>query len=63
MENIEFIKIKIPEQKRTIKMFYDLVEMAKIDKVEYLIVMTPKQFEQLKTEKMIYDKIKGEKCE
>lgn len=60
MENIEFIKIKIPEEKRQIKMFYDLVEMAKIDRAEYLVVMTPKMFEQLKTEKMIYDKIKGE---
>lgn len=58
MQNVEFIRIKIPSEKEEKRMFYRLTEMARIDKAEYLIVMTPKMFEQLKTEKFMYDKMK-----
>lgn len=56
---MDFIKIKIPEEKKEIRKFYELVEMARVDKAEYLIVMTPKMFEQLKTEKFLFDQIKN----
>lgn len=58
---MDFIKIKIPEEKKEIRKFYELVEMARVDKAEYLIVMTPKMFEQLKTEKFLFDKMRGDK--
>lgn len=56
---MDFIKIKIPEEKKEIRKFYELVEMARVEKAEYLIVMTPKMFEQLKTEKFLFDQIKN----
>lgn len=55
-----YIKIKVPAEQEEKRVFYRLLEMARIDRAEYLVVMTPEMFEQLKTEKMIYDKIKGE---
>ena len=61
MENVEFAKIKVPPEKNEAKLFYRLIEMARKEKIEYLVVMTPQMFEQLKTEKFIFDKMKGER--
>lgn len=63
MEEIEtrYFKVKIPPEKKEMRQFFRLVEAARKEKVEYFVVMTPDMFEQLKTEKMIFDKIKGER--
>ena len=61
MQSVEFIRIKIPPEKDEKKLFYRLLEMARIDKADFLIVMTPQMLDQLKTEKMMYDKMKENK--
>jgi len=58
MQSVEFIRIKIPPKDEEKKLFYRLLEMARIDKAEFLVVMTPQMLEQLKTEKFMYDKMK-----
>lgn len=58
MQSVEFIRIKIPPEKEEKRLFYRLLEMARIDKADFLIVMTPQMLDQLKTEKMLYDKMK-----
>lgn len=65
MEEIEtrYFKVKIPPEKKEMRQFFKLVEVARKEKIDYFVVMTPDMFERLKTEKMIYDKMKGEKDE
>lgn len=62
MEEIEtrYFKVKIPPEKKEMRQFFKLVEVARKEKIDYFIVMTPDMLERLKTEKMIYDKMKGE---
>lgn len=62
MEEIEtrYFKVKIPPEKKEMRQFFKLVEAARKEKLEYFVVMTPEMLEQLKTEKMLYDKMKGE---
>lgn len=62
MEEIEtrYFKVKIPPEKKEMRQFFKLVEVARKEKIDYFVVMTPDMFERLKTEKMIYDKMKGE---
>lgn len=61
MEEIRFAKIKVPPEKSEMKEFFKLIEMARKEKVEYFVVMTPDMLEQLKTERFMFDKMKGEK--
>lgn len=65
MEEIEtrYFKVKIPTEKKEMRQFFKLVKVARKEKIDYFVVMTPDMFERLKTEKMIYDKMKGEKDE
>jgi len=62
MEDIEtrYFKVRIPPEKKEMRQFFRLVEVARKEKLEYFVVMTPEMLEQLKTEKMLYDKMKGE---
>lgn len=62
MEEIEtrYFKVKIPPEKKEMRQFFKLVEVARKEKIDYFVVMTPDILERLKTEKMIYDKMKGE---
>lgn len=63
MEDIEtrYFKVKMPPEKKEMRQFFKLVEVAKKEKIDYFVVMTPDMLEQLKTEKMLYDKMKGER--
>lgn len=45
MPNVEFVKIKVPPEKSEMRQFFKLVELARVDHEEYLIVLTPRQFE------------------
>lgn len=59
MEEIEtrYFKVKIPPEKKEMRQFFRLVEVARKEKIDYFVVMTPEMLEQLKTEKMLYDKM------
>ena len=59
MQDVRYARIKVPSDKKAMRDFFNLVEIAKKEKIEYFVVMTPDMLEQLKTEKMMFDKIKG----